>query len=73
MVEQVFDDFVEKVCAKFYAPWMGRPGLDSERGIAGRTDASLALRDFLGLSVLQKYIDKEVSMTKLTVDELCNR
>jgi transposase len=25
--EQQFDDFVEKICAKFYAPKMGRPGL----------------------------------------------
>jgi transposase len=63
-----FDDFVEGICAKFYAPKMGRPGLipgiyfrllligyfeglDFERGIAWRTADSLALHDFLGLTL----------------------
>ncbi|MBI4471130.1 MAG: transposase [Acidobacteria bacterium] len=27
LVEHQFDDFVEKICSKFYAPKMGRPGL----------------------------------------------
>jgi len=27
LMDQQFDDFVEKICAKFYAPRMGRPGL----------------------------------------------
>ena len=27
LVDHQFDDFVEKICAKFYAPRMGRPGL----------------------------------------------
>jgi len=63
-----FDVFVERICARFYAPKMGRPGLipgiyfrllligyfeglDSERGIAWRTADSLALREFLGLTL----------------------
>ena len=60
-----FDEFVEKLCEKFYAE-RGRPsvppgvyfrclligyfeGIDSERGIAWRVADSMSLRSFLGL------------------------
>ena len=81
-----FDDFVEQVCAKFYAPKMGRPGLipglyfrllligyfeglDSERGIAWRTADSLALREFLGLTLTEAPPDHStVSRTRRLID-----
>src|ERR1700682_4232375 len=60
-----FDRFVEGLCARFYAPVMGRPslapgwyfrlllvgfeGIDSERGTAWRASDSLAVRAFLRL------------------------
>ena len=86
LVGQEFDDFVEKVCAKFYAPKMGRPGvapglyfrllligyfegLDSERGIAWRTADSLALRDFLGLTLTEAPPDHStLSRTRRLID-----
>lgn len=86
LVGQGFDDFVEKVCAKFYAPKMGRPGLapglyfrllligyfeglDSERGIAWRTADSLALRDFLGLTLTEAPPDHStLSRTRRLID-----
>lgn len=66
LAEADFDEFVEKLCAKFYKKG-GRPsippgvyfrmlfigyfeGLDSQRGIAWRCADSLGLREFLGLS-----------------------
>jgi transposase len=86
LVEHHFDDFVEKICAKFYAPKMGRPGLapgiyfrllligyfeglDSERGIAWRTADSLALRDFLGLTLTDAPPDHStISRTRRLID-----
>jgi transposase len=86
LVEHGFDDFVEKICAKFYAPRMGRPGLapglyfrllligyfeglDSERGIAWRTADSLALRDFLGLTLTEAPPDHStLSRTRRLID-----
>ena len=84
--EAQFDSFVEKLCAKFYAPKMGRPGLapgiyfrlllvgyfeglDSERGIAWRTADSLALRDFLGLTLMEAPPDHStISRTRRLID-----
>jgi transposase len=86
LVGRQFDDFVEKICAKFYAPKMGRPGLapgiyfrllligyfeglDSERGIAWRTADSLALRDFLGLTLADAPPDHStISRTRRLID-----
>ena len=86
LVDHQFDDFVEKICAKFYAPRMGRPGLapglyfrllligyfeglDSERGIAWRTADSLALRDFLGLTLTDAPPDHStLSRTRRLID-----
>lgn len=70
LAEAGFDDFVEKLCAKFYKDG-GRPsiapgvyfrmlfigyfeGLDSQRGIAWRCADSLALRAFLGVPLTEK-------------------
>jgi len=86
LAKHKFDDFVEDICQKFYAPKMGRPGLapgiyfrmlligyfeglDSERGIAWRTADSLALRDFLGLTLTEAPPDHStVSRTRRLID-----
>ena len=84
--EHGFDDFVEGLCAKFYADEMGRPslapgvyfrlllvgyfeGIGSERGIAWRAADSLALREFLGLKVIESPPDHStISRTRRLLD-----
>src|SRR5258708_32171455 len=78
LAEAGFDDFVERLCAKYYKDG-GRPGippgiyfrmlfvghfegLDGQRGIAWRCADSLALRGFLGLA-LTGYTPAHTSMT----------
>ena len=86
MDEHGFDDFVEGLCAKFYADEMGRPslalgvyfrlllvgyfeGIGSERGIAWRAADSLALREFLGLKVIELPPDHStISRTRRLLD-----
>ena len=83
--EHGFDDFVEGLCAKFYADEMGRPslapgvyfrlllvgyfeGIGSER-IAWRAADSLALREFLGLKVIESPPDHStLSRTRRRLD-----
>ena len=69
LAEAGFDDFVERLCAKYYKEG-GRPGippgvyfrmlfigyfegLDSQRGIAWRCADSLALRTFMGIALTE--------------------
>ena len=84
--EHGFDDFVEGLCAKFYADDMGRPsrapgvyfrlllvgyfeGIGSERGMAWRAADSLALREFLGLKVIESPPDHStISRTRRLLD-----
>lgn len=80
LAEAGFDDFVEKLCARYYKEG-GRPGippgvyfrmlfigyfegLDSQRGIAWRCADSLALRTFLGFSITEDT-PVHVSMTMI--------
>jgi len=80
LAEAGFDEFVEKLCARYYKEG-GRPGippgvyfrmlfigyfegLDSQRGIAWRCADSLALRTFLGFSITEDT-PVHVSMTMI--------
>jgi transposase len=89
--EEKFDEFVEGLCRKFYAPTMGRPGLvpgiyfrslligyfegiDSERGIAWRLADSLALRQFVRISLTESTPDHStISRTRRLIDVEAHR
>ena len=44
-----FDDFVERRCAQFYAPRMGRPSLQASVGYFEGLGSERGIRDSLGL------------------------